>query len=179
MSSGSSIQWELLTQVSSTMDGLSLLLVDGTQIGPFVQQQLHHLQNKTKNHLSHGGARTSPIILKRLSGRLGYGSGFGSGNRLHPYIPSSPPGSRSARRGARRCGPCGRPCSGCSAGSAASRRSVTRGWQPPRAAASARTCPAHWPPPRVAAAGPRPSAGREGEGGDGYQLETGRGVRIT
>lgn len=40
--------WNSLTQVSSTMDRLSLLLIDGTQVGPFVQQQLHHLLDKWK-----------------------------------------------------------------------------------------------------------------------------------
>lgn len=30
------------------MDRLSLLLIDGTQVGPFVQQQLNHLQDKLK-----------------------------------------------------------------------------------------------------------------------------------
>lgn len=35
------------TQVSSTMNRLSLLLIDGTQVGPFVQQQLYHLRDKS------------------------------------------------------------------------------------------------------------------------------------
>lgn len=38
----------LLTQISSTVDRLSLLLINGTQVGPFVQQQLHHLHKELK-----------------------------------------------------------------------------------------------------------------------------------
>ena len=139
---------ELLTQVGSAMDRLSLLLVDHTQISPFVQQQLHHLQRKNRTIRkvftcqNHSKCLSQRTVIRATIGLL---------------LPS-PPGSRSERRGAGRCGPCGPPCSGCSAGSEGSPHSERRGWRPQRAAASARTCPARWLLLRVAAEDPLPSA---------------------
>lgn len=42
-----------LTQVGGPVDGLTLLLVTGTEVGPVVQEQIHHLNTAEQSSAAH------------------------------------------------------------------------------------------------------------------------------
>lgn len=84
------------------MNRLSLLLIDGTQVGPFVQQQLHHLWDKWIGL----GWSVRPSLLITLVI-------FQQGIIMFEF---SPPESHSEQHGAGQFCQCDLPCSGCSDG---------------------------------------------------------------
>lgn len=125
------------------MNRLSLLLINGTQVGPFVQQQLHHLQDEIqKKNIGFLFWLGKSVKDKVVSGKL---------------VAVSPPGSHFELHGVRQCGQCDLPCSGCSAGSAGPLHSAWPGWQQPREVASAKTCLVHLPRLHASAKDPLPS----------------------
>lgn len=121
----------MLTQISSTMNRLSLLLINGTQVGPFVQQQLHHLEDEIYNK----NIRVYILFWFGKSVKDKVVSGM--------FVAVSPPGSHFELHGVRQSGQCDLPCSGCSAGSAGPLHSAWPGWQQPHEVAFAKTCLVH------------------------------------